>query len=310
MSAVIDIVTPVFGVVLLGFGLARIGLFDEHTGEGLTKFMYYVAIPAMLFRSLAAADLPHTIPWRFLTAFYAPSLLLFGVGMLLARFALHWDPRSQGIAGMASSYSNMFLLGFPLVVTAFGDEANLPLFILLATQSMVLFPTATCAIEIDRIRAQGGIGALVRSILKLMLNPVILSLGLGVVANVIQLSIPAPAAKILATISAAGPGCALVALGISLGQYRLSGGLRETAVIVLLKNLVYPAMVWGACHLLDVAPDWARVAVLLAAMPTGVNVFIYARKYKLQVAAITKTIVVSTAVSVVVASWLLHRSLG
>ena len=84
----------------LASGGVAIGLFDEHTANGLTRFMFYVAIPAMLFRSMASADLPETVPWRYLTAFYVPSFLLFGIGMLLAKVALHWDrPRRVSLFG-------------------------------------------------------------------------------------------------------------------------------------------------------------------------------------------------------------------
>lgn len=303
MSAVATVVVPVFGTVAIGYGLARGGLFSAGVGEALVRFMYYLAIPAMLFQSLAGADLPATVPWRLLAAFYVPSLALFALGMLVARRALGWSREAQGMAGMSSSYSNMVLLGFPLTLAAFGEAGSVPLFILLATQSLVMFPLTTWALESrSRSGPRAGLG---RAALRLALNPVILSLVLGVAANLAGLALNATVTRLLSLLSGAGPGCALVALGVSLAQYRLGGGYREVAVLVALKNGAHPLVVWGGGLLLGLPPLWLAVAVILAAMPTGINAFIFAGQYGVRQETVSKTIVVSTALSSVTVTVLL-----
>ena len=125
MNIVINIVAPIFGAVVLGALLVRARLFDSATSDGLAKFVYYVAIPALLFRSLSRAELPTVLPWRFILAFYVPSIALFAGGVFIARQS-GWDRPSQGIAGMGACYSNMVMLGIPMCHAAFGHDADVP----------------------------------------------------------------------------------------------------------------------------------------------------------------------------------------
>ncbi len=306
MSAVFDVVIPVFSIVLLGYVLARAGIFSATTSEGLTGFMFYVAVPAMLFKTLATTALPTTFPWSYLLAFYGASFLVFGGGIVLSRQHFAWPKRDHGIAAISAGYSNMVMLGFPLVVSAFGERGALPLFILLAFQSTLLFPATTWMIEVyGRARNAKRPGVVV-SAGKMLLNPVILSLGLGIGANLLSIEISDTPARILETIGAAAPACALVALGVALAQYEIRGDFQKSIALVLLKNFLHPALVWVGCWIFKVPTLWMQVAILLAAMPTGINAFIYARNYDIRVEVVTKTIVFSTLVSMVTVSILLH----
>ncbi|MSR15950.1 MAG: AEC family transporter [Gammaproteobacteria bacterium] len=305
MSLVLAVIAPVFGAVGLGFVLLRAGIFDSGTSDGLAKFVYYVAIPALLFRSLARADLPDTLPWDLLIAFYVPSFAMFLGGALVARYRLGWDRASMGVAGMGACYSNMVMLGLPLATTAFGPSAAVPLFSILAIQSSLLFPPATYCIEV-----YGAHGDTKRpwyhSKGRLLLNPVIFSLALGIAAN-LSGNVPVGVLdSLLERLAQAAPGCALVSLGISLGQYRVSGGLREVSGFLILKNFLHPLLVWGLCLALTLPLEWTRVAVLLAAMPSGVNAYVFAKRYGLREEAMSKTIVLSTALTTLVTAVVLH----
>ncbi len=306
MNAVFDIVVPIFSIVLLGYSLARAGIFTASTSEGLTGFMFYVAVPAMLFKTLATTTLPATFPWGYLLAFYGASFFVFFSGIIFSRRHFSWSKQDQGIAAISASYSNMVMLGIPLVLSAFGERGALPLFILLAFQSTLLFPATTWMIEVYGRTHDGKRTNVLLSAAKLLLNPVILSLALGVATNLLLVQIPDTPARILETIGAAAPACALVALGVGLAQYEIRGDIKASLVLVFLKGIVHPILVLIGCWAFNVSTLWTQVAVLLAAMPTGINAFIYARNYNIRVAVVTKTIVLSTLVSTVTVSLLLH----
>jgi len=310
MNAVFDVVVPVFSIVLLSFGLARVGVFNAATADGLTRFMFYVAVPAMLFRTLATTELPATVPWAYILAFYGASFVMFFIGIAVSKAGLAWTRRDQGIAAITASYSNMVMLGFPLVMTAFGDAGALPLFILLALQSTLMFPATTWMIEIYGHDMSATRPSLLISVGKLLLNPIILSLGLGVIANLMSIDIGGAAARVLEIVAAAAPACALVALGAGLAQYEIRGDLRNSLLFVFLKGIGHPALVWAGCWTMDISILWTQVAVLLAAMPTGINAFIFARNYDIRVAMVTKTIVLGTLLSMVTVSALLRLFLA
>ena len=302
MNIVLNVIAPVFGAVALGVALCRVRLFDATTSDGLAKFVYYVAIPALLFRSLARADLPAVLPWRLIPAFYVPSLAMFGAGVLIARKYFGWDRPSQGIAGLGACYSNMVMLGLPLCDAAFGSASAVPLFTLLALQSSILFTLATYTIEVYGARGSGSPMPWHRALGKLLFNPVILCLAFGVVANLTGQAPTGALDSLLEKLAQTAPGCALVSLGVSLGQYPMRGALGPAAVLLMLKNVLHPLLVWFACGALGVPREWAQVAVLLAAMPSGVNGYVFAKRYGLREEVISKTIVLSTLLSSAVAS--------
>ena len=305
MNTVATVVVPVFGTVALGFAMARVGIFSRETGAGLTRFMFHLAIPAMLFRGLAGADLPARVPWAFLAAFYIPSFAVFWLALRLAQDGLGWARREAGMAGMSACYANIVLLGLPLSHAAFGERGQLPLFILVATQSTLLFPLATYALEIYGQQRAGQPLFYLRAVARLLVNPVIVALALGFIVNLGALAVPVVVSRTLEVLGAAGPGCALVALGVSLAQYELGGGWRDVALLVLLKNILCPLAVWGLGIALGLAPLWLATAVLMAAMPAGINTFIFASQYQVRQDTVAKTIVISTLTSMAVATVLL-----
>ena len=91
LEIVIDIILPVFGVAAMGYLVTRIGWFDSAAERGLAKFVFDFAIPLMLFRSLATADLPSEIPWGYFISYYAGAGSLYGLGIVIAKVVFKRD---------------------------------------------------------------------------------------------------------------------------------------------------------------------------------------------------------------------------
>jgi malonate transporter and related proteins len=314
----ITIITPIFGIVLLGYFLARNGIFSRATGDGLTRFMFYVAVPAMLFQSISTTELPSEIPWKYICAFYIPSLIVFATAMLCSATLFGWSKKEQGIAGVCSAYSNMVLLGLPLLLAAYGERVTLPLFILLAPQSLLLFPATIIAVEIyggqqpvendtegEEKSATRWSSRVASTLKKLLLNPIIVSLAFGIVVNINDVEVPAALGSALRLLANAAPACALTALGVSLAQYEFRQIETDSLVLALLKNLLHPLLVFLACRLFSIEEFWTQVAVFLAAMPCGINAFIFANSYGMKIRNVTQSIVISTLLSVATVALLL-----
>ena len=304
MNPLAEIVLPVFGIVALGFFLNRNEVFDQKMGDALVRFTYHIAIPAMLFKNVATNPLPSQIPWNFLFAYYGPTLILFAVGYLFARYLFRWKRDESGVAAMSSSYSNLMLLGFPLALTAFGEDASLAVLVLLSSQSIILFPLTLTIFDFG-LEDYSSTATQRRRIGRLILNPIVFSLALGLLFNGLEIQLQTPVLKTLDLLGEAGPGCALFALGLLLGQFEFESDVREVGLLVGLKNFVHPFLVWLGCKYFGVEGTWAYVAVLFAAMPTGGNAFIFSSQYDLKPLAASKTILISTLVSLVLIGILL-----
>ena len=96
--------------------------------------------------------------------------------------------------------------------------------------------------------------------------------------------------------------CALFALGAALSFYAIDGVLGRALVIVAIKNVLLPLLVWGVSIRLGLPPVWQAVMVVMAALPVGINTYLFAERYECGQALAGTAVVVSTAVSVITLS--------
>ena len=70
MNSILNTVLPVFGMIVLGFGFAKARIFDAVNGRGISLFVFNVAIPALLFKTVATMEPQQAAPWSLWIAFF------------------------------------------------------------------------------------------------------------------------------------------------------------------------------------------------------------------------------------------------
>jgi len=307
MEIVFDIVLPIFGVVMIGYGATRFGLFDSASEKGLATFVFNFVIPLFLFRSLANADLPSQIPWGFFGTYYIAALGCYFTGMVVARVIFKRNFGGQVITGFGNAFSNNVLLGLPLILTTFGEKATFPFFLILSIHGLVFFTLTTFLLEYDRNR-DTSIANLPRQIgTSILKNPILMSIFIGLAFNLTNVTIPGPIDDIAALMQKAITPCSLFALGASLTKYGFAGRLSQSLVMVSFKLIIMPAMVFFlGTQVFDISRLWLMVAVLMAAQPSGVMAYMFASKYKAGEAIATTSIFLSTGLSLISLSVILY----
>ncbi|MEQ8817656.1 MAG: AEC family transporter [Thalassobaculum sp.] len=299
MEIILEIIVPVFGIVGIGYAAARLGVFRQEANKGLSAFVFDFAIPAMLFRTMATTALPAEIEWAYLISYFGGGYGAWLIGSLLSHFVFRRGGAEPAIAGMTGGFSNTVMLGVPLVLTALGDQATLPLFLIIACHSWQLLSVVT-------VQAEAGIGARedmrrlpVNVIKGLVRNPIIIALLAGVLWNLAGLQLPPVVDTLTGTLGRAALPCAVFAMGASLAGYRLAGSIGEAGIGVALKLALHPVLVWLlATHVFAVDPLWRDVAVILASLPVGINVYLMAQRYQAGIAPTVTAILISTGLSV------------
>ncbi len=307
MEIILEIVLPVFGVVVLGYGATRMGYFGGDAESGLATFVFDFAVPLMLFRSLANAVLPETIPWGYFASYYLSAAVVYLVGFLIARYGFRRSYGAQLITGFGCAFGNTVLLGIPVILTTFGDEAALPLFILLSIHGLSFFTVTTLLLEVDRNSGGSSRQQMIQQTTKaLVTNPILMGILAGLVINLTEVGLPAPVDAICELMQQAVTPCALFSLGASLTQYGIVGRIRQSMVMVTAKTVMMPALVYVlATHVFDIEPLWTMVAVTMAAQPSGVMTYIFAKKYDVGQSIATTSLFLSTMVSMVTLSVIL-----
>ncbi len=305
-NAVVGIVVPIFGVIIVGYTAGRFRLLDRNAIRGLSLYVFNLAIPILLFRVLATTELPEALPWRYLVGYYACALTFFWVSLRLARFLFGYGRGEAGVFAFGCSYGSFIPLGIPLVLATFGQQAAVPLFILVATQALVMFPMMTAVQESVDAADKSGLSRLWAMLKGIAANQYLAGIALGVLVNLMGIPLPLPVLDVLQFISQSAAPCALFALGAALSQYRIAGAISASITISILKTLVFPAVVWLVTdRLLDLDPLWQAVLVLLAALPVGINTYLFAEQYRTAVPLAAASTVLSTGLSVITISIIL-----
>lgn len=298
MEIIVDNIAPTFAIVLIGWLMARLRMFRQIAIDGVAQYVFGVAVPLLLFRLTAKASIPVDIPWDFLLSYYLGAMLAFFIGLLVAGGAFNNGLSHQGAFGGAASYSNTVLLGIPVVLGILGESATVPLFILIGVHGLIMMVVVVTVISVGR-RQGGTIGKVAQETVgELVHNPFIVALVAGALYGLYAPPLPGPIDDVIETLAGTAGPCALFALGGVLAQYPITGGLKEAAAVSFIKLVLHPFIVWVlATQVFDIRDDWVPVAVLLAAMPAGINVFVLAHRYEVASGGIGMSVVLSTALA-------------
>ncbi|HEX7969449.1 MAG TPA: AEC family transporter [Stellaceae bacterium] len=297
MATVITILLPVFGLVLAGFVTARTRLLSREGIRGLAIFVYYLAIPALLFRS-TSAGIPGTgDELTLVLAYFIGTVALFGAAMLAGAWRFGLGLREQSVMAINAAFGNTVQMGAPIILAAFGPPGMKPLTLIIALHSVVLLTLATIVIELGRGRG-GSPGHALRAAGRAIAgNPIILAIAAGFLWSRLGLALPRAVAGFLDLLAPAAGPCALFTLGASLSGFRLAAGFGETFVIVVLKLVTLPLLVWALAKIFALSRLDTAVAVVTAALPVGMNAFIFAQRYDIYVARSASAVVLSNLLS-------------
>jgi hypothetical protein len=310
IARIAEIVLPLFGVIALGYFAAWSGLLRERTAEGVSDYVYTIAIPLLIFRTLTEARLPDALPWAYWLSYFAGAAVAWTAGQTMSAWFFGRETREAIVHGFAAGQSNIVLVGIPLVLSAFGEAGAVPLFLLIVVNLPLMMTTASLLIE----GSGAGLSraALLSLARNLASNFILIGFTAGLAAQLLGVRLGgAPKAVVDLVVASAVP-CALFAMGLSLRRYGLLGDVPVSTAIAALKLLVHPLIVFLlARYVLALPPIWAAVAVTFAAMPCGINAYLLAERYKAGVAGTAGAVSLSTALAVVTVSlWLWVLGVG
>ena len=295
MGIILEIVAPVFAIVALGWAAAAWKWVDEGGFRTLIWFTFTIASPALLF---AGGTSGNTGGGPAALAFFLAALVVYGAAMWIALRQLSLTLAEAGLFALNCTFGNTVMMGIPLTAAAYGQAGVAVLLALIALHSMVLLSLGTVVAEFGIHRA-APLGRVLRSTLVgVVKNPIVMAVLVALVWSTLALPVPAAMRRTLELLGASSPPLALFCLGGSLASFKLAGSMRDVAWALVLKLAVLPVLVFGLCRLFGLGPLETAVAVTTAALPTGANAFMLARRYAVGAERSGATVLVSTVISV------------
>ncbi|OLP53454.1 transporter [Rhizobium rhizosphaerae] len=308
MSQVFLNVVPIFLLILVGYGLIRLRYLKPDVGEALGDFVFRVAVPLLLFRTIAEADFSASgSPWPLWLAYFGGVAVTWSLGHLAATRAFGRDQRVGVLGGVSAAFANTVFIGLPLVSRVVGADGLVALSILIAVHLPIMMISGTLLMERAERRVNGRPPqpplVLARGVLRsLARNPLVIGLFAGALFHLLGLPLGGPVKVALDQLVAMAAPAALVSIGMALDRYGLKGNLGLASVASFLKLVLMPAAVFGLATLLGLPADWRAALVLTAAVPTGVNAWLIANHFNVGHALASSTITLTTALGVLTVS--------
>ena len=106
MQSILTTVLPVFGLIILGVVSARLKIVDGSAARGLTQFVFMLAIPAFLFRTVVAMKPQEVAPFSLWIAFFGGLAFTWIATMIASRNVVSLQPSGGASASMAAGFGN------------------------------------------------------------------------------------------------------------------------------------------------------------------------------------------------------------
>ncbi len=291
---------PFFALIGLGYWAGRTRFFSAEATAYLTKFVFYFALSAMLFRFSANLSLAEVWDIRLVSAYLWGTAFVYGIATFVG-FLRRLDVPTAAIEAQCAVIGNTGFLGVPMLTLLLGPMAIGPVMLALAIDLIVFSSLIVILITGSRE------GRMRLSVLRtvgagLVKNPMIVSMSLGLLWSGLQVPIPVPMNDFLAILGGAATPGALFAIGASLAT-KLAERIEVAGWLTFCKLVLHPAFVaFAALYLFNVDPFSAAVIIAAAALPVAGNVYMLAQHYGVAPQRVSAAILVSTAISIVTVS--------
>ncbi|AOD22074.1 MULTISPECIES: AEC family transporter [Rhodococcus] len=278
MSGVIAGFSVIFVIIAIGFTLGRLGTLGHEAQTVLSRLVFFVATPALLFDVLATSDLSVI----FSPNLYIAAATAFAVAIVHFVVAKLWLRRAvpeATIGALCAGYVNSANLGIPIAVFVLGDASFVAP--LLLFQIVVLSPIALTMLDLSTMRA--GV-SLLDTLLAPFKNPIVLAAAAGLAIAISEWTPPEALLQPFHLLGGASVPGALLAFGLSLQGVRVlekgTSPRRDIALASVLKILAQPVLAYLMGRFVFGLDGHALFAVVVvAALPTAQNVFVYASAY-------------------------------
>jgi predicted permease len=287
---------PLFSLVLVGYATMRLCRWPTSVADGLTRFVFSLALPAVLFRLMSkSGDLP-PVDWRLLIAFFGGCLIVFVIARLASWKLFALDGVAQSVFALGCIFSNNLMLGLPLAKASLGDAAMPSVALILVFNALILWTLVTVSVEWAKSGSL-SVRALAATARGVLTNPVVVGILSGALFGLSGWTLPEAIDSPLNMVGQAGTPLALIALGMGLAEYGIRAGWRVSVAVCAFKLVVLPLVVWGLARLLALPAMETRVIVLLSSMAIGANVYLMSRQFQSMEGATASSLVLSTVLA-------------
>ena len=280
-------------IIALGLLLGKIKWLTAKTNRELVNLLLMVFMPAALFSAFPSTYSPATAE-LFFTGLLAGALVM--AVMILAGKLLFTQKLYRGQlrfeAQFAFIFNNATFLGYPLVVTAFGDQGIIPYCGFIVAFNLALFSYGVWLFE-QKLSW--------RFVKNTLTNPNILAVLAGMLLFFLQLQLPTALDSAIGYVAAATTPLSLICIGYMLSTAQIRTLLKQWRLFLIAAiQLVFaPLITWAVLSALQFPQPVVLICTLIQALPTATSLGLFAEKYGGNTKESSQLVVISTLLSVI-----------
>lgn len=303
MILVLTVTIPIFVVILAGYVSARRGIMGRDSIKAFTAFVFYFCLPLLLFRNLADAPVAEQLRGDYVLAYLLAGLLSFAIGYAVAGWIFKSTVAERAVQGLAVSFGHTVFMTIPIGFALYGEASVLPIALLITVEMAVIVPLAIVLLEIQSGERSSPVAVAGTALRAIFFNPIVPSILLGIAAAMLEVEIPAVLNGLVNLVQGATIPCALFAIGASLSGLSFSERMLETGFTTAGKLLIYPFLAFVFMSMFPgIPPEWRNIAIIAAATPLGVSVYLVSSTYGVYVNQASAATLISMILAVVTLS--------
>jgi malonate transporter len=292
---------PIFFVLAIGYGAGRLRMVDNQNVDSLNVLVMTFALPAALFVATASAPRDQLLG-------QAPLFAILGAVMLAVHLAWYAAARliwraskaDASLQALTVSFPNLAGVGLPIASALRGPSGAVSVAVALASGSLIVTPLALIVVELTGSKGNVADAPAMQAIRALgiaLTKPVVLAPALGILLSLSGLALGGVGSECLVLIGRAAPGVSLFLTGLVLSSQPFN---LDWKVIVAtgVGDGLRPLLAAGVVFALPVPSETAKIAILLAAVPSGFFGILFAVSYRLDSRTTGSMVLASTLFSI------------
>jgi malonate transporter and related proteins len=300
MADILNLALPYFGLIFIGFACGKTRGLPESGLAWMNFFLLYVSLPALLFRIMSETPFSELNNPPFLIATTLATVSAFVLAMVAGRVLGELSLRKATMAGLAGAYGNIGYMGPGLALAVLGSKAAAPTALIFCCDSIFLFTIVPLLMALTDREHPSFLHAVGIAARQIVLNPLIMSAVLGALVAALHIPLPTALDRTLLFLQNAAAPTALFVLGVTVALRPFDRVPWEVPGVIAIKLLIHPLIVFGLMLLFGpFAQPWAATAVLMAALPPALNVFVIARQNNTWIEPASVAVLIGTFASVV-----------
>ena len=299
MVDVLNLALPFFGLIFIGFACGRIKQIPDTALAWMDFFIVYVALPALFYRILAQTPLEKLSQVDFIFATTLATFWAFSISFAIGMVIRKGNIAESTIAGLAGGYGNIGYMGPGLALATLGQHAAVPVALIFCFDTLLLFTLVPSLMALTTPQHESVAKVALDVVKRIVSHPLVIATALGVISAAVHFQPPLALERLMQFLQNAAAPCALFALGVTVALRPLKKMPWEVPPLAAVKLAVHPLLVFLLLSLFGPFDQvWVDTAVLMAALPPALNVFVFARQYDAWVEQASSAVLVGTLVSV------------